>query len=215
VSADLGAPPCPLCAEPATHPLPHPAGRFAECPRCALRFRDPAEHLRPLAEVTHYLTHDNRLEDPAYRAFLARLADPLCAVLRPGARGIDVGCGPVPALGTMLTERGFPTDSYDPFFAPIDPHAGAPYDFVSCSEAVEHAHSPSALFTLLGSLVSGGGVIAVMTRFYGEAPFATWWYPRDPTHVVFYDTATFRWIADQHGWTVDFPAPNIALFQVP
>jgi hypothetical protein len=166
-----------------------------------------------LEEVMRYLSHRNERDDPQYQAFLARLAGPLGEQLDAGMQGIDYGCGPTPVLGAMLTEAGFPTVSYDPLFHPDASVLGRRYDFVSCCEVVEHAHEPRALFERLAQLVRPGGTIGVMTRFHGtEAPFARWWYRRDPTHVCFYDARTMMWIGDEFGWTVRLPAPHVALF---
>ena len=58
------------------------------------------------------------MNDAGYRRFLSKLADPLMARLAPGARGLDYGCGPGPALAAMLREAGHEVALYDPFFAP-------------------------------------------------------------------------------------------------
>ena len=171
--------------------------------------------MRPSREVedARYRQHDNRRDDPRYVAFLRRLTDPLCARLRPGARGLDFGCGPTPVLAEILTAEGFPTESYDPLFAPRASLLESSHDFIACSEVAEHLHDPRGVFELFRQMLKPGGTLGVMTRFHGvEAPFETWWYTRDPTHVCFYGEATMRWIAERHGWMVDFPAPNVALF---
>jgi hypothetical protein len=148
--------------------------------------------------------------------FLSRLADPLARRLRPGARGLDFGCGPSPVLAGMLSEAGFPCGAYDPFFFPDPSLLSRRYDFVACSEVVEHAYDPAEMFALLGRLLAGGGVLGVMTRFHGmETPFGEWWYKHDPTHVCFYAESTMQWIAGRQGWAVEFPRPDVTLFTVP
>jgi hypothetical protein len=49
----------------------------------------PAEHLDPGEERARYDEHENDPHDPAYRAFLERVAAPLAERLEPGARGLD------------------------------------------------------------------------------------------------------------------------------
>lgn len=209
------APACTLCGSPDVTLLLHePGRRYFACSRCTLIFLDPANRLLPLQEILRYQTHRNSGDDPGYVAFLRRLADPVMAVVPAGARGLDFGCGPAPVLSELLTAAGRPTAFHDPLFHPTNT-LDARYDFVTCSEVVEHAHSPAALFEQLGTLVVPGGIIGVMTRFYGiEAPFERWWYRRDPTHVSFYDAGTFGWIARHRGWTLELPVPNVALFTV-
>jgi hypothetical protein len=117
-------------------------------------------------------------------------------------------------LGDLLTSLGYPTVSHDPLFRPNDASLRETYDFATCSEVVEHAHRPFDVFAQLGRLVRRGGLIGVMTRFHGlEAPFAQWWYRRDPTHVCFYDARTMAWIAERFAWSLELPAPHVALFR--
>lgn len=176
-------------------------------------FLVPGAHPALLDEVLRYLEHDNRRDDPEYLRFLRRLGDPLCAAVRPGARGLDFGCGPVPVLGEWLTAQGRPTASYDPLFHPGDHLLRERYDFVACSEVVEHAHDPAAMFRQLDALLAPGGTLGVMTRFHSvDVPFATWWYRRDPTHVCFYSPSTMQWIAQRFAWALELPVPDVALF---
>lgn len=205
---------CPLCTGGATAPFHSDGAReYRVCTVCALIFVPAALRLTPLEEVVRYVQHENRRDDPRYVAFLRRLADPLRARLAPGDRGLDFGCGPVPVLGELLTSDGHPTSSYDPVFAPDESLLDESYDFISCSEVVEHLHDPAGVFERFARILRPGGTLGVMTRFYGhEAPFESWWYRRDPTHVCFYREVTMHWIAQRHGWEVEFPAPHVALF---
>ena len=209
--------PCPLCDHHQTERVHSDRDRdYFECPRCALIFLDPAQRITTLDEVLRYLEHRNSASNEGYMRFLSRLADPVRVVLPAGARGIDFGCGPVSALGDLFTSWGFPTVSYDPLFRADEAVLRSRYGFAVCSEVAEHAHEPRALFEQLDRLVRPGGVIGVMTRFHGaEAPFADWWYRRDPTHVCFYDSRTMRWIAQHFGWEVDLSTANVALFHRP
>ena len=209
-------PDCPLCSG---IPIPfHVDGerQFFQCPGCSLVFLRPDQRLTPLQEVLRYCDHRNSADDAGYVEFLSRLAEPLRARLTQGARGLDYGCGPAPVLAAMLTASGYPTDSYDPFFMGDESVHDKAYDFVSCSEVIEHVHDPRAFLERLRSIVRGGGLIALMTRFYGhDTPFPGWWYHRDPTHVCFYNRETMNWIAESFGWGLEIPAPNVAIFTVP
>lgn len=208
---------CPLCG--AANPVGYyedDERKYLLCHCCALVFVQPNMLPIPLQEVLRYLEHRNEPSDERYVRFLRRLADPLLERLSPGACGLDFGCGPAAVMEQILVGHGFPTVSYDPLFRPDASLLDASYDFLTCSEVVEHVHDPSALFARFVTLLRRGGIIAVMTRFYGEeSPFATWWYRRDATHVSFYREDTMRWIAGAKGWSVEFPAPNVALFTVP
>ncbi len=192
-------PPCPLCD---SHPWPEPIvtanGTFHHCLECQLIFRSPEEYLDIEAEQDFYLTHENIPDDPGYRQFLSRLADPLTRRLEPGSRGLDFGCGPGPALAAMLTARGFPTSIWDPLFATDPASLSQAWDFVTATEVIEHLHQPGKGLKQLAGLLRPGGYLGLMTEpRLAISRFPGWSYTRDPTHVAFYAPATMEWIA---GW---------------
>lgn len=196
--------------------LTAPQGRYFRCSSCALRFLDPADRPGREAEHAHYRLHDNRIDDPGYRRFLSRLADPLLERLAPCAQGLDYGCGPGPALAAMLTESGRPAALYDPVFAPDRTPLDRTYDFVTCTETAEHFHDQAAEFAQLTGLVRPGGLLAVMTCFQtDDARFERWHYRMDPTHVCFYRRETFAWLAERAGWTFDSPIKDIVFLRRP
>lgn len=205
---------CPLCGAVAHGAITTGDAReYFRCAGCALVFLHPAQRLSAADEKARYELHRNDPADADYVAFLRRLADPIAARLQPGARGLDFGCGPAPVLSQLLTGSGLPCAAYDPFFHPNESLLRERYDYVVCSEVVEHAHDAAAMFATLHSLLRPGGVLGVMTRFYPECDaFGDWWYRRDPTHVCFYNEASMRWITTRHASTVDFPCANIAIF---
>jgi SAM-dependent methyltransferase len=205
---------CPLCAT-AGAPLAFAAHRrsYYRCGECDLLFVAAADRPSPEVERAVYEQHDNDPADPGYRAFLDRLAAPLVARLEPGARGLDYGCGPGPALAAMLTEAGYPTAVYDPLFAPDRAPLARRYDFVTCTETVEHFHDPAAELARMGALVAPGGWLAVMTALVDARLGPRWWYLRDPTHVCCYSLATMRWLAARFGWRLEHPAANVVLFR--
>lgn len=210
------SPSCPLCGSANASPYHDDAARaFFRCATCDLVFVPADQHPTPEAEARRYALHENSADDPGYLRHLRRLADPLSERLRPGARGLDFGCGPAPALARILEARGFHVASYDPQFFPDRALLARAYDFVTCSEVIEHVHDPAALLETLDALLGRGGTLAVMTRLRDDVTFATWWYRRDITHVCFYSRATMTWIAGVRGWRLELPAPDVALFVKP
>lgn len=116
----------------------------------------------------------------------------------------------------MLREAGHDVDLYDPFFHPRPAPVSGAYDFITCTEVVEHFHHPRDTFGHLDDYLRPGGLLAVMTCFQTDDDrFANWHYRRDPTHVVFYREDTLEWIARAWRWTLDIPARNVALFTKP
>ena len=215
-AANEAACPCPVCAHPAGAFLVADGASYYRCGACQARFLDPARRLARAAEYAHYLHHENDVDDPGYRRFLSKLADPLLARLRPRSCGLDYGCGPGPALAAMLGEAGHEMDLYDPFFAPEPSVLQRTYDFVTCTETAEHFHEPAREFERLRALVRPGGWLAIMTCFQtDDARFAGWHYRKDPTHVVFYRRETFGYLADKWSWQLDIPVKDVALLRKP
>ncbi len=204
---------CPLCASEHTACYHRDARReYHRCRRCDLVFVPPAFRLGPEEERAVYDQHENSPGDPGYRRFLSRLVDPLRARLAPGARGLDFGAGPGPTLSVMFEEAGHPVAIYDPFYAPDARVFERTYDFITATEVVEHLFAPGEELARLAARLRPGGWLGLMTkRTAGREAFAEWHYILDPTHVCFFSEATFRWLADELGMTVAFPAADVAL----
>lgn len=184
------------------------------CGNCALVFVPREFHLAPEEEKKRYDLHQNDPGDEGYRAFLTRLLGPLSRVLSPGARGLDYGCGPGPAVSVMLGELGFEVTNYDPFYADDKTALETTYDFVTCTETVEHFGNPGPEWDRLAGLVGEGGLLGVMTSLRAEGTeFSSWRYKDDPTHVCFYSAETLRWIACRYGLVVGFYGDSAAIFR--
>lgn len=208
---------CPVCIAARTERFLTVDGQtYWRCLTCQARFLAPAKRPSLDEEYAHYLHHENNPNDPRYRRFLSKLADPLLERLPRASCGLDYGCGPGPALAVMLRKAGHEMALYDPFFAPDPAPLSTRYDFVTCTETVEHFHDPYAEFARLRTLVRPGGWLAVMTCFQtDDARFKDWHYRKDPTHVVFYREASFLHLARNWGWRCDVPVKDVALMQRP
>jgi SAM-dependent methyltransferase len=208
--------PCPLCAGGAAPFGPGAARGALRCGTCALTFVPPERLLSPEAEKARYETHENRPDDPGYRAFLDRLLLPLSQRLSPGAEGLDFGCGPGPTASVMMRERGFAMTDYDPYFVPDEAALSRQYDFIVCTEVFEHLRRPAETIGLLDRLLRTNGVLAIMTALLADDDgFATWWYSQDPTHIVFYKEETLRWLAASKGWGLELLPRGAALLRKP
>jgi 2-polyprenyl-3-methyl-5-hydroxy-6-metoxy-1,4-benzoquinol methylase len=206
---------CPVCETPSLVPFQTIKDTpYSRCETCEATVMDSSFWLDERREKEIYNLHDNNPDDEGYRRFLSKLTSPLLERLDAGARGLDFGCGPGPALAGMLREAGMTMALYDPFFHSDVTVLEGQYDFVTCTEVAEHLQRPAETFRLLDRLLKPGGWLGVMTCFQtDDRRFANWHYRRDPTHIVFYREFTFAWLARAHGWRLDIPAKDVALFQ--
>lgn len=205
---------CPLCAGRSRRFHRDARREYLRCGVCALVFVPRAQHLDASAQKAVYDRHDNRPDDPRYRAFLSRLLEPLAARLPAGARGLDFGSGPGPTLSIMLEEAGFPVRIYDPIYAPDPGALEARYDFVTSTEVFEHLAEPGREIRRVLAALRPRGWLGVMTkRVRDAAAFADWHYILDPTHVCFFSEHTFRYVADRHGLELELPGPDTVLMR--
>lgn len=206
---------CPLCDSLDAALLHTDAQRhYLNCANCALIFVPVAQRLDAAAEKARYDLHRNDPNDCEYRKFLARLGDQVMARLPGGAEGLDFGCGPGPALAAMLTENGYPTAVYDPYYAPDETVWRRRYDFITSSEVLEHLYHPAAELKRLFLAIKPGGILGVMTSFAPElTEFARWHYINDPTHVCFYSAQTFAYIARRWGAAIIHMADNVVVMR--
>lgn len=209
--------PCPLCGHAESSAYLRDRRRsYLHCARCKLVFVPPAEFVSEEAEKAEYELHRNSPDDPGYRRFLSRLADPLLARLAPGSAGLDFGSGPGPTLSVMLEEAGHCVALYDPFYAPGTPVFDRRYDFITATEVVEHLHRPGYELARLWGCLKPGGWLGVMTQLViDREAFARWRYKEDATHVVFFSKATFRWLAADWGAELTFADRGVMLLRKP
>ena len=187
---------CPLCQNHPTQDISPPAGRrelFYRCVACDLIFKNKNSYLNNAQEKERYDNHENH-DTPEYRNFLSQIIDPVLPQLNHQMHGLDFGCGPNPLLAKILTEKGFLCESYDPIYWPEKGLLQNQYDFIFCSEVVEHFYQPHREWPLMLQLLKPDGFLTVMTQSPPN-DFANWYYHRDPTHVGFYSAHTMKWIA--------------------
>ncbi len=212
---------CPLCLSTQTAHF-HTSRQknlerdYLHCDTCDLVFVPPKFHISTDTARERYLTHDNDPDNADYRRFLSRLWDELRPHLPVGARGLDYGAGPGPALAAMIEEAGFSAALYDPIFHPDESVLTHTYDFITCTETVEHFATPRADFLRLDELLAPGATLGIMTDILEDLEnFPDWYYHRDPTHVAFFTHRTFRWIGEWLGLEVEFPRGRVVLYRRP
>ncbi|MCC5854730.1 MAG: class I SAM-dependent methyltransferase [Idiomarina sp.] len=211
---------CPLCESTTTklwwtdERRNSSAREFLQCSNCELVFVARAFLLTPEDEQPYYALHENSPEDLGYRSFLNRALEPLVPRLEAKAKGLDFGCGPGPTLSVMCQELGFECQNYDPFFANDPALLDTTYDFITCTEVIEHVHWPRATFAQLQRCLRPGGWLSLMTqRPTTLEAFSRWGYSADPTHIRFYREHTLAWIAAEYNFDLQIVGPDVALLQ--
>lgn len=208
---------CSVCGAPGTHIFSNINGKeYLRCEHCMATMLNPAQWLSSEDEYQQYQIHENSPTDSRYQKFLSKVTTPLLKKLSPGMTGLDYGCGPVPVLAQILSEAGHSVSFFDPFFFPDKRLFDQSYDFITCTETIEHFYFPAKEFANFERILRPGGWLAVMTCFQtDDTRFSSWHYRRDPTHVVFYRETTLRYIAKNLGWSCEIPEKDVALMQKP
>lgn len=207
---------CPLCSSADILSFHRDTRRdYWRCEHCALVFVPPAQYLSPTAEKAEYDKHQNDVSDEGYRGFLSHLAAPLMAEMSPASRVLEFGCGPGPALANMLQSAGHDVTLYDAFYYPdttvLQP---ASFDVVTATEVIEHLHHPAQVIAAWFGYLVPGGRLGIMTKTVIDAQrFAHWHYKNDLTHVCFYSTETFDYIASCHGAVWKAVAKDAFIFE--
>ncbi|MCB0347532.1 MAG: class I SAM-dependent methyltransferase [Bdellovibrionales bacterium] len=196
--------PCPLCACKDTKEfyVHKKAGSYFHCSKCDLRFLGKEFYASTDQEKQVYLQHTNDLENPYYLDFINPVVEVSKKFITKGQSGIDYGCGYSPLLANLLTRDGYTIKSYDPMFFPKEELLQTKYDFVVCTEVVEHFKQAGQELDKLNTLLKTNGVLVLMTLLYNESiEFAHWHYRRDPTHVSLYSQKSIDYLMKKMGWT--------------
>jgi hypothetical protein len=148
-------------------------------------------------EFREYSIHKNDVNDPRYQEFVMPLVDLIISEQQPHTLGLDFGAGPGPVVAKLLQDKGYSINLYDPFFHPDRTPLSQKYDYIFCSEVIEHFNHPFEAFSQLASLLNESGTLYCKTSLLtDETNFASWHYKNDATHVFFYHAKTVAWIEE-------------------
>ena len=168
------------------------------CEECFLINTEKRYFLSGDEEKKRYLLHENDPEDQRYRDFLMQAISPALSFIEKRTTGLDYGCGPGPAISVILKEKGYNCLDYDPYFFKSIPLGK--FEFIFATEVIEHFFSPADDVLKMKELLSPGGVMVLMTQRWKEkSSFGSWHYAADDSHVSFYHSKTFDFIADKFG----------------
>ena len=175
--------------------------QYHHCQNCECIALDPVHYLSLEKENALYNNHHNTLENEGYVKMFEDFLDYFWDNLPSNKKALDFGSGPTPVLSQLLQKRGACVDCYDKFYQPIKCFENQSYDFITSTEVFEHLDDPQATLTLLANHLKPKSIIALMTLFHqnDQAHFLTWWYRRDPTHIIFYTPKTLDILAKKCG----------------
>ena len=178
---------------------------YHQCTGCNSVLLDPAHYLRPEQEKAHYLTHENDVNDPGYQQFVSPIVKAVMNNQVLTEKGLDFGSGTGPVITKLLKDANYDITTYDPFFDANPLALTNTYNYIICSEVMEHFHNPHEEFKVLSSLLNKSGNLYCMTQLYHEGiDFKTWRYKNDPTHTIFYHADAISYIAEEFGFHSSF-----------
>ena len=166
-----------------------------KCPLCYLVFVPEKFHLSFEEEKKLYDLHENHIENPQYLSMFQPIIDDIDKTLQRTIPILDYGCGPGPVLAKCLQKKGYIVETFDPIYFPKNLRSN--YSAITCTEVVEHFRHPLQDWqTLLGHLHKDGK-LWIRTEVYDETTdFHTWGYPREATHLAFYQVKTLQWLTE-------------------
>ncbi len=186
---------CPLCCGFGDLYYNKPSKKFYLCERCKGLYVPTTFFPDPQKEKDRYLEHNNDVNDPRYRAFVAPIANAVMNAFGKESKGLDFGAGTGPVISTILKENNYQIELYDPFFHPHTHLLDNTYDFIVSCEVIEHFFKPRKEFQLMKSLLKPNGKLFCMTGLFDPSiDFSTWQYKNDFTHVFIYQKETMEWI---------------------
>ncbi len=178
---------------------PKMKNNYYRCEDCQFIAKAHNELITENQERDIYAIHQNFIGDEKYEAYFRKfLKKSLIPFIKPTMKGLDFGSGPEPVLATLLErEYNVSMDIYDLFYAPNKVYLNKQYDFIVCTEVLEHLQNPLEYFQLFKTLLTENGVLAIMTQFHNNhiEDFIEWHYTRDRSHISFYTPKTFDVIA--------------------
>ena len=174
---------------------------YYHCTSCEYIFKSPTCYQDLETQKERYNLHENNEEDEGYRAYFQRFLDFVLPHLENVQTALDFGCGRTSLLAQLLEDEGIACDYYDPIYHPDTLDEKKKYDLIVSTEVFEHLHQPREVFERLLEKLNSGGYLAIQTEFHSneQASFEKWWYPKDPTHIVFFRAKTFRVLSEMYG----------------
>lgn len=184
---------------------------FLKCTHChsVYRIELPSKE----EEKKRYDFHKNDVTDAGYLNFVSPIIKAIKRDFTNDKRGLDFGCGPSSAISNQLNQDGYLIKEYDPFYFNEKISLQQQFDFIICSEVMEHFHYPYNEFNFLKNILVEGGKLYCKTSLYDESiDFANWYYKNDLTHVFFYSKTALEYIKEEFSFSHLQIEPDLITF---
>ncbi|MCL1157516.1 class I SAM-dependent methyltransferase [Shewanella inventionis] len=206
--------PCPLCSHQADFFLQDKKRAFYTCSQCGLLFANPKSHLMPSLERQRYGRAQKSSKQKQLSQFVLPLLVQIAQQQTGPLKGLNFGRVLDEKSQLTIVEAGHQVNQYDPFFAADQSVLSQSYDFVCCYRVFEHFRHPIREWKLLNQLIKPNGWLAISTPLMTDkALFAKWHYKNNPTHVSFYQQATFEYLASNSDFELLFASKDLVLMQ--
>ena len=174
---------------------------YYHCTSCEYIFKSPECYQDLARQKERYNLHENNEDDEGYRAYFLRFLDFVLLQISNVKTALDFGCGRTSLLAGLLQKEGIACAYYDPIYHPDTLEVEDKYDLIVSTEVFEHLHQPRVVFEDLLQRLNSAGFLAIQTEFHANEyeAFKKWWYPADPTHVVFFRAKTFKVLCEMYG----------------
>jgi hypothetical protein len=193
---------CPLCHTVSREYFRDKKRAFLLCPFCKGLFTGKEYLPDRDSERLRYIEHNNDVDDPRYQKFVEPIVEEILSAFTPESKGLDFGAGTGPVISSLLSEKGYGINIYDPFFHDDPLLLKEKYDYIACCEVIEHFHQPDKEFLMLRDLLNTHGILYCMTSLFNESiNLKTWYYKNDLTHVFFYQEETLYYISREYGFS--------------
>lgn len=190
---------CKICGSQHLKEITAHKQKYYGCANCHFIFIDESHLMTREEEFAEYELHENTIDNEGYVMMFERfMEEGLYPYVKTPKRVLDFGCGPGPVLAELMKRKGYEVEVYDIFYAPDKPKGL--FDAVTSTEVFEHFVNPLKEIELILSMMKKGAYMAVMTQYHpkDDEEFKKWWYNREDSHISFYTTETFEYIASKY-----------------
>jgi hypothetical protein len=210
---------CPLCHDKEVSHFyfqKHLERDFFQCSTCDLIFVDREQLISLTKEKNRYDLHDNDIQSDGYKGFLNRLVLSVEKFISNKEMiGLDFGEGCYPLLRELFDDIGIKNmDGFDPFYNNNTNIFNSKYDFITCSEVLEHINNPFDDISRLISLLNLKGILGVSTALYGgHIKFENWYYIKDITHINIFTEKTVYYLANTFNCDLKLMEKDLFIFE--